>query len=132
MTSPPTPRSKPLGPSVIEGHVDSASGGASVFFRIGALVPGTKIRVARADGSSAVFAVDAVRRYPKDDFPTALVYGNTDHAALRLITCGGTFDRRTGHYRSNVVVFARLVGGAAGLRSPGRPQSRRSPQRGGS
>jgi hypothetical protein len=32
------------------------------------------------------------------------------HAGLRLITCGGTFDRSTGHYRSNVVVHARLAG----------------------
>jgi hypothetical protein len=40
----------------------------------------------------------------------ALVYGNTDHAALRLITCGGPFDS-AGHYRDNVVVLASLVAG---------------------
>jgi hypothetical protein len=42
--------------------------------------------------------------------PTKLVYGNTDHAALRLITCGGPFDS-AGHYRDNVVVLASLVAG---------------------
>ena len=31
--------------------------------------------------------------YPKDKFPTAEVYGPTPTAELRLITCGGTFDR---------------------------------------
>ncbi len=56
-----------------------------------------------------MFEVTGVRRYPKDRFPTQLVYGNTDHAALRLITCGGSFDYSTGHYRDNVVVFASLV-----------------------
>jgi hypothetical protein len=29
-------------------------------------------------------------------------------AELRLITCGGTFDAQTGHYLSNVVVYATL------------------------
>jgi hypothetical protein len=29
---------------------------------------------------------------------------------LRLITCGGTFDRARGSYRDNLVVFARLAG----------------------
>ena len=51
---------------------------------------------------------EAVRRFRKSQFPTRLVYGNTDHAALRLITCGGPFDS-AGHYRDNVVVLASLV-----------------------
>ena len=65
--------------------------------------------VTRRDRSIAVFEVTGVRRYPKDRFPTQLVYGNTDHAALRLITCGGVFNFSTGHYVGNVVVFASLV-----------------------
>ncbi|GAA4578166.1 hypothetical protein GCM10023176_53540 [Micromonospora coerulea] len=39
-------------------------------------------------------------------FPTARVYGPTPGPELRLVTCGGEFDRRRGHYRDNVVVFA--------------------------
>ncbi len=46
--------------------------------------------------------------------PTQLVYGNTNHAALRLITCGGSFDFSTGHYVDNVVVFATLVDRVSG------------------
>ncbi len=103
----PTPGS--LGPAVIAGHVDSAAQGPSVFYRLGALRPHDRVQVARADGSVAVFAVDAVRRYAKTGFPTHLVYGNTGHAALRLITCGGPFDQRSGHYRDNIVVLASLV-----------------------
>jgi hypothetical protein len=104
----PTPGS--LGPAVIAGHVDSAAQGPSVFFNLGDLRPGDKVLVTREDGLVAVFKVDGVRRYPKDHFPTLLVYGNTDHAALRLITCGGPFDHATGHYVDNIVVFASLVG----------------------
>jgi Sortase domain len=99
-----------LGPAVISGHVDSAAQGSSVFFNLGDLRPGDKVLVTRADGLVAVFRVDGVRRYPKDHFPTLLVYGNTDHAGLRLITCGGPFDYATGHYVDNIVVFASLVG----------------------
>lgn len=98
-----------LGPAVIVGHVDSAAAGPSVFFRLGGLRPGNRVLVSRADGSVARFAVDEVRRYSKTGFPTDLVYGNTDHAALRLISCGGPFDRRTGHYRDNIVVSASLM-----------------------
>jgi hypothetical protein len=54
--------------------------------------------------------VDRVRRYSKDDFPTDLVYGNIDHAGLRIVTCGGAFDNSTGHYLDNIVVFASLEG----------------------
>ncbi|MCU1588815.1 MAG: class sortase [Frankiales bacterium] len=103
----PTPGA--LGPAVIVGHIDSKSGGPSVFFRLGELTPGDTIRVSRRDGSVAVFAVDDVRRFHKADFPTQLVYGNTRNAALRLITCGGPFDRTTGHYLDNVVVTASLL-----------------------
>jgi len=99
-----------LGPAVLLGHVDSAAQGPSVFFNIGVLRPGDRVLVTRADRRVAVFRVDGVRRYPKDQFPTQLVYGATDHAALRLITCGGPFDNATGHYLDNIVVFASLVG----------------------
>jgi len=96
---------------VLLGHVDSAKGGPSVFFRLGGLRTGDRVMVTRADRSTVVFVVDSVARYPKSEFPTALVYGNTTSPALRLITCGGTFDRRTGHYKDNIVVLASLVAG---------------------
>ncbi|GAC1444871.1 MAG: hypothetical protein NVSMB55_22700 [Mycobacteriales bacterium] len=102
-----------LGPAVIVGHVDSVRSGPSVFFHLGELRPRDQVRVSRADGTVAVFVVDRVLRFAKAAFPTQLVYGNTDYAALRLITCGGPFDRTTGHYLDNVVVTARLVGSSA-------------------
>ena len=104
----PTPGS--LGPAIISGHVDSARNGPSVFFRLGDLRPGDQITVGRADGLVADFRVDEVRLFPKDEFPTQLVYGDTDHAALRLLTCGGPFDRSSGHYVDNAIVFGSLVG----------------------
>lgn len=100
-----------LGVSVLEGHIDSARNGPSVFFRLGALRPGDAVVVDRADGSRATFVVDDVRSFAKADFPTTTVYGGDPHQAqLRLITCGGPFDRATRNYLDNTVVYAHLAG----------------------
>ncbi len=99
-----------LGPAVLAGHVDGPDGPA-VFYRLGELAVGATVEVGRSDGTVATFVVDAVERYAKADFPTSRVYGNTtDRAEIRLITCGGAFDRTTGHYVDNIVVFGHLVG----------------------
>ncbi|MEV4843815.1 class F sortase [Micromonospora matsumotoense] len=92
------------GPAVIAGHLDSRRGPA-VFARLGELRPGDRIEVWRGD-RRVRFRVTGALRTPKDAFPTATVYGPTPVPELRLITCGGDFDRRVGHYRDNVVVFA--------------------------
>jgi hypothetical protein len=103
----PTPGQ--LGPSIIEGHVDSESG-PSVFFQLGRVRPGDKIHVTRADGIETTFTVDAVRDYPKISFPTRVVYGVNDlsRPELRLITCSD-FDAAIGHHTGNEVVFAHLT-----------------------
>jgi hypothetical protein len=108
-----------IGASVIEGHVDSYRGPA-VFFRLGALQPGDTIDVTLANGITAIFRVTGVREFAKSRFPAKAIYGATDFAALRLVTCGGTFDYATGHYLSSIVVFASLVSsrGASGWLVP--------------
>jgi hypothetical protein len=97
-----------IGAAVIEGHVDSRRGPA-VFFRLGALRPGDIIEVTLADGVTGIFRVTGVREYSKSNFPAKAVYGSTRYAALRLITCGGTFDVATGHYAGSTVIFASLT-----------------------
>lgn len=103
------PRPGAVGAAVIAGHVDSRTG-PGIFFWLRTLRPGDRVYVGRADGTMAVFTVTGVRMYAKDQFPTAAVYGPVPDAELRLITCGGVFDRSLGRYLSNVVVFARLTG----------------------
>lgn len=96
------------GPAVVIGHVDSYHG-PGVFLRLRDLLPGDEIVIHRNDGSSARFAVDAARQFSKDSFPSDVVYGPTGQPELRLITCGGRFDRRARHYLDNLVVFAHLI-----------------------
>jgi hypothetical protein len=107
-----------IGASVLEGHVDSYQGPA-VFFRLGALRPGDTIDVTLADGITAIFRVTGVREYLKSEFPAKSIYGETDYAALRLITCGGAFDYSTGHYLSSTIVFASLISSRPAGRSGG-------------
>ncbi|TCK25815.1 class F sortase [Pseudonocardia endophytica] len=98
-----------IGPAVILGHIDSKENGPSVFFDLGRVKSGDRIDVNRSDGTVATFLVDSVSRFPKDEFPSRSVYGITDRAELRVITCSGSFDAATGNYRDNTVVFAHLV-----------------------
>ena len=98
------------GPAVIVGHVDSHTGPA-VFYRLNELRRGDRIRVLGRNGSAATFAVERMERHPKARFPTAEVYGRTRGPSLRLITCSGGFDRSSGHYLDNTIVFAAPVGG---------------------
>jgi sortase (surface protein transpeptidase) len=96
------------GAAVIAGHVDSKTGPA-VFHGLRDLSPGDEITVVGAGGESATFSVDRLEQHDKAQFPTVDVYGPTDSPELRLITCSGGFDRASGHYKDNLVVFASLV-----------------------
>jgi sortase (surface protein transpeptidase) len=104
-TEAPTPGA--LGPAVIAGHV-TWDGAPAVFHRLGSVRQGDRVTVTRKDGKTAVFTVTRVARFSKSRFPTKAVYGAIDHAGLRLITCGGTYDAARRTYLDNVVVFARL------------------------
>ena len=102
------PRPGQEGPAVILGHVDSREG-PGVFIDLAIVRPGALVRVDRADGSTVTFRITHVSRVPKTQFPTDLVYAPTLDPTLRLVTCGGTFDRTRGSYRDNVIAFADLV-----------------------
>lgn len=96
------------GPTVIAAHVDSPTGPA-VFQELSALVAGDLVEVEDAAGETHVYRVTEAADYPKTAFPTARVFGATTRDELRLITCGGVFDRDSGHYVDNRVVYAERV-----------------------
>jgi sortase family protein len=98
------------GAAAILGHVDAASVGPAVFYELGELRPGAKIFVRLRSGRTAMFETYSVALYAKAKFPTRRVYGYTSWPTLRLITCGGVFDPKTGHYLGNIVAFASYIG----------------------
>lgn len=103
------------GPAVLYGHVDG-DGRPGVFARIDELQPGAEVVVERGNLGPIAFTVYRVDSWPKaelDDpggMATATVYGDTAEPELRLVTCGGSFDRAARSYRDQIVVFARLAG----------------------
>ncbi|MCM2576836.1 class F sortase [Streptomyces meridianus] len=96
------------GTSVVAGHVDTRTGPA-VFLNLSSLKQGSTVEIAREDGVVATFEVDSVETFNKDDFPDDRVYADAPTAQLRLITCGGDYDRKAKDYEDNVVVFAHLA-----------------------
>ena len=95
------------GAAVIAGHVDSTAG-PGIFFELHTLGVGDVVDVLRG-GQWVSFRVTGTERYPKDEFPSERVYGPAPLPELRLITCGGTFDRGARSYRDNIVVYAILI-----------------------
>ncbi|GGO68031.1 class F sortase [Nonomuraea cavernae] len=96
-----------LGPSVINGHVSTRKG-AAVFSRLRELAKGDHIYVYRSDKKVTRFTVSGIEQVSKSTFPTARVYGNTDGSQLRLITCGGIYNKKAHSYTDNIVVYATL------------------------
>jgi sortase (surface protein transpeptidase) len=101
----PTPGER--GTAVVVGHRDTRTG-AAVFAPLERIRTGVLVEARRVDGRTAVYTVDAVRTYAKAHFPDTEVYGVRGRPELRLITCGGAYDRKTG-YTANLVVFAHLT-----------------------
>ena len=96
------------GPTVIAAHVDSTTGPA-VFFRLDELVAGDEVSVTDVEGGVVRYVVTGTLDVAKEEFPTARVFGAQPTDQLRLVTCGGVFDRASGHYDENRVVFAEPV-----------------------
>ncbi|CAM5670551.1 class F sortase [Streptomyces violaceorubidus] len=103
-----------VGTALMVGHVDTETRPA-VFYELSTLEPGETIRVVRDDAEVAEFTVDDVQVLTRDGFDAQQAYGprDSERAELRLITCGGTFDRATADYTANVVVSAYLTGTAS-------------------
>ncbi|MFF2011162.1 class F sortase [Streptomyces sp. NPDC058195] len=102
------------GPALLVGHVDTETRPA-VFYGLSATRPGAEVEVTRTDGTVAVFTVDDVQVLTRARFDAHKAYGprRDGRAELRLITCGGTYDRTSRAYDANVVVSAYLTGGKA-------------------
>jgi hypothetical protein len=98
------------GSVVIAGHVDAAKQGAGAFFRLRDLKPGDRVEVTGPDGNPRPFTVTAREIFDKTRIPLERYFARDGALRVTLITCGGPFDRATGHYRDNVVITAEATG----------------------
>lgn len=106
-----------FGTTILVGHVNYA-GVRGVFSDLADYTVGQLITVLLADGRTMQYAVAAPPiEVDKDKlgprraelFDQTHSYGPSGKprsGRLLLLSCGGTFDNRTGHYESNIFVFA--------------------------
>ena len=92
------------GTVLLAGHVDSAKAGAGALYALKSARRGDTITV-DANGRTRRYRVTATRRVAKDKLPTS-IYTRTGGPKLVVVTCGGPFDSRSGHYRDNIIVTA--------------------------
>ncbi|RZQ62108.1 class F sortase [Amycolatopsis suaedae] len=96
------------GPAILLGHVDGNKQ-PGIFFKLHELAEGDEILVNRSDGKELKFTVTKKQQVPKDRFPSDEIYADTTGPELRVITCGGVFDKEEHSYKDNVVIWAKLV-----------------------
>jgi hypothetical protein len=102
------------GSAVIAAHVDGLTptgekGQPGLFAHLANLVPGDEVFVEQEGGNRLRFVVESLETFSKAEFPGQRVYLADDAIRLNLVTCGGAFDEKTGHYVDNIVAFARLA-----------------------
>ena len=93
------------GTILLGGHVDSARRGAGAFYALKGARRGDTITVRSEGGTIRSYRVTSLRRVRKAALPTA-IFTRKGERRLVLVTCGGPFDARRGHYRDNIVVTA--------------------------
>ena len=103
------PRPGEPGPAVLVGHVDTKTAPA-VFYRLRQLRPGDEILVGQPDGTTTRFLVGRLEQHPKTALPTNRIWTKAKRPLLRLITCAGSYDHATRHYRDNLIVYASPTG----------------------
>lgn len=103
------PRPGASGPAVIVAHVDTKFG-PDVFYRLRDLRAGDTVEVTYSQGAVVRFAVQRSEEHGKSALPVARIWNQTTEPVLRMITCAGEFDRASGHYVDNLIVYASLAG----------------------
>ena len=91
------------GSVVVAGHIDSRRFGQGPLARVVELEPGDRAVLTGPGGARAEYLVRGVQTFPKESFPASELFGTGGPERLVLVTCGGTFDRESGGWDSNVV-----------------------------
>lgn len=94
------------GAVVVAAHVDTRATGLGEFAKLVDIQPGAQIVVVDSAGASFTYTVSTTERIAKADVPLDQVFDRAGDRRLVLVTCGGNFDRETGHYVDNVIVTA--------------------------
>ncbi|MBB5833271.1 sortase domain-bontaining protein [Kribbella italica] len=94
------------GSVVLGGHLDSKEFGKGPLVRLSKLEPGDSITVRSSNNSVATYRVEKVEDVRKTALALGQVFDRGSEPRLRIVTCGGPYDRNGGGYRDNLVVTA--------------------------
>ena len=94
------------GSAVLAAHVDLAGEGPGVFFHLDRLRVGDLVDVDFDDGTTSTFVVSNSERVPKGELNFDAVFSPVGQPVLRLVTCGGSFNRTIRRYDDNLVITA--------------------------
>ncbi len=92
------------GSIVLTGHVDYR-GIPGALKPLVDLAPGDEAFLFGAGGQEVRYVTESVNVYLKQALPFEEIFVFDIAERLVLITCGGEFDRATGHYESNIVAY---------------------------
>lgn len=94
------------GSVVLGGHLDSRQYGVGPLVRLRTLRAGDLVVIRSTDGSVTTYKVRTVEDIAKSRLALDQVFDRDGARLLRIITCGGPYDRDGGGYRDNLVVTA--------------------------
>ncbi|SDO62480.1 Sortase family protein [Nakamurella panacisegetis] len=100
------PPGSPVGSTVVDGHIDSATAGLGALFHLADLDPGDEVSVRTSAGRVVPYTVRARRVYVKSAGLPAEIFTRSGPPRLVLISCGGPFDAAAHSYQDNIIVFA--------------------------
>jgi len=99
------------GTMVIDGHVNDTVGTPGVFYALHTLASGDTIKVERGDHQLFIYRVVATEQLPTGevDMNKVLHPITAGKEGLNLITCGGTYDKKSQTYDQRVIVYSERV-----------------------
>lgn len=100
------PRPGEAGSAVIDGHFSWKNNLPAVFDNLSELQKGNKIFVEDDTGASIVFVVRDIQRYDPEADASEVFFSTDGKSHLNLITCGGTWNKKSKSFSQRLVVFA--------------------------
>jgi hypothetical protein len=94
------------GVAVIAGHIDSARAGPGALYDLKNISVGATVEIVDSGGHVAKWTVSTRPLTTRKTALPSSLWVTRGRPTLALVTCGGPFDRATGHYLDNVIVWA--------------------------
>lgn len=100
-----------IGSAVIDGHVDNGLGLDGVFKHLSDVQVGDEVDVKTVGGRTLVFKITNLSYFDYKSVPADALFGPTDDAELKIITCSGSWVQSDKTYNKRLVVTA-IYGGS--------------------